>query len=262
MFISIKSVVQSYGIDGDIILYRDKEHKKAAMCRYLATEIETDRPICVCTGGAFGLYISRAFHNNRVISCGFITDEYLKQIRKLGNAETSQEFLSLREESVKVLTPAVKKWAESKNYYFIDQFSNELIPKYYKEHFADIAKELHDISIDAFCDCGHSCATMAGYLDSGLSWKAILGVNTPTGERACWNHLLNRRREFITVTTLDFDTKEIQAKIESKCASFGNIFEATRSISAAMKWLQDNPGKTVLVYVGDSQVFGEADSLK
>ena len=48
-----------------------------------------------------------------------------------------------------------------------------------------------------------------------------------------------------------FKTFKLCQEIESLHPEFGNIYEATRSISGAMTWLQNNPNKTVLVYVGD-----------
>lgn len=66
---SIKSILQEYGIDGDIILYRDSDHKKKGLCEYLANNIDTEgKEIVTFSDGAFGLYLSRALPNNTVSS--------------------------------------------------------------------------------------------------------------------------------------------------------------------------------------------------
>ena len=238
---NIKDYLLKIEIDGNIILYRDKQHKKKAMCEYLAQNIKTDKLICVQSGGAFGLYIAKAFPNNKIIIFGRPTIDYLQQINALDNAIISSTDIS--------------ELAKSENCYFVNQYDESLIEEYSKNHFSDIIKEVGNI--DAFCDCSHSCATMAGAIASGMDCEFIMGVVGKAGQRTNFHYLNDRQDKFIQETTKNFDTKQIQADIEAMYPDFGNIFEATRSISAAMSWLQKNPGKTVLVYVGDSPVFGE-----
>lgn len=138
----------------------------------------------------------------------------------------------------------------------IDQYKNQIIKDYYKYHFIDLVNETKDLKINAFCDCGHSCATLAGFIASNpenklVNWKFILGcvLKVP---RSFIYHLEPYKDKIIQYTTTKFDTYEIGDKIEERYPEFGNVFEATRSISAAMAYLVDNPGETVLVYVGDS----------
>lgn len=69
MIQSIKTLLQEYGIDGDIILYRDEDHKKKGLCEYLINNIDTDgKEVVTFSDGAFGLYLSRALPNNTVSS--------------------------------------------------------------------------------------------------------------------------------------------------------------------------------------------------
>lgn len=250
MNISIKDYLATKGINGNIILYRDKQHKKKALCEYLAKNISTDKTICIYSGGAFGLYIAKAFPNNKVVICGSrITDEYKQQIVQMSNATIIEGLATATNAKTKV-------YAEANGYFYINQFDNPFIKAYYKNHLVNIIAELQGTSINAFCDAGHSCGTMAGFIESGLtSWQFVLGVNIDG--RTNVHYLTNLTDKFVQETTLNFDTAVLQAEIEAAYPSFGNIFEATRSISAAMSWLQKNPNKTVLVYVGDSPVFGE-----
>ena len=251
MNISIKDYLANKGIQGNIILYRDKWHKKKALCEYLAQNIETSKKICVMSSGAFGLYMAKLFPNNKVvICCNNLSAEYAKQIELLGNVEVAR---------TKDMMASAKDYAERNGYLYVDQFGNSLVKTYYKQHFPKILSEVG--LVDAFVDCGHSCATMAGAIESGEHLQFVLGVNNPEGERPNVWHLSSFKGKFEQETTRNFDTAQIRQEIESMYPSFGNIFEATRSISAAMSWLQKNPNKTVLVYVGDSPVFGEDASI-
>lgn len=237
MNVSIKDYLKMKGIEGDIILYRDNSHKKEKMCEYLAKNISTDKTIAFYSGGAFGLYMAKAFPNNTLKHCGKASSEYKEQIDQLDNIEI-----------VPCLNnAAARTLAEQNDWFFIDQFNEPLIKEYYKQHFTDILAELNDKHIDAFVDCGHSCATIASFVESDLvDWAFVLGITNKNGRRKY--HYLDAHKEQVEqVWTGYFNTEEIQNENES----LGNIFEATRSISAAMQWLVMNPNKTVLVYVGD-----------
>ena len=254
MLQNIKEYLSIKGIDGNIILYRDKQHKKKALCEYLAEHIVTDKTITCRSSGAFGLYMAKAFSNNTVEVCGPMTQEYKQQAEKLSNVILITGVHETSPESTNVKNHAVEN-----DLYYVNQYGEPLIEEYYKNHFTDIIMELGDINIDAFCDCGHSCATLSGAIDNELAskWTFILGVNLDNRCREHAHYLNVKKDKFIQETTRNFDTKQIQVDLENMYPAFGNIFEATRSISAAMSWLQKNPGKTVLVYVGDSPVFGE-----
>ena len=248
MYISIKDYIESKGISGDVILYRDRWHKKRGLCQYLAQNISTNKTICVYSGGAFGLYMAKAFANNKVVVCGnVIADEYKQQILQLPNAIVIEGKTNL----------ASKQYADQMGYLFVDQFDNPLIKQYYKNHFLNLIAEVQAKHVNAFCDCGHSCATLAGAIASGVDVCFVLGINRIEGTRQRLYYLTDYKDRFVQQTTRDFDTTVLQKEIEALYSSFGNVFEATRSISASMSWLKQNPGKTVLVYVGDSPVFGE-----
>lgn len=247
MNISIRDYLSTKGINGNIILYRDKCHKKKAMCEFLAQNIETSKKICVYSSGAFGLYVAKAFPTNQVvICCHQVSSEYQHQIDKLPNAEIVY---------TKSIKSSVKDYAEQKGYFYVNQFGENLIKEFYKNHFAEILAEVG--TVDAFVDCGHSCATLAGAIESGANLQFVLGINRVDGERQNVHYLKDHKGKFTQETTLNFDTAVLQTEVEATYPSFGNSFEATRSISAAMSWLQKNPNKTVLVYVGDSPIFGQ-----
>jgi hypothetical protein len=247
MNISISDYLTTKGIQGNIILYRDICHKKKAMCEFLAQNIETSKKICVYSSGAFGLYVAKAFPKNQVvICCHQVSSEYKQQIDNLPNTEIVY---------TKGIELSVKEYAEQKGYFYLNQFGENLIKDFYKNHFAEILAEVG--TVDTFADCGHSCATLEGAIESGANLQFVLGVNRAKGTRQNVHYLTNLTNRFVQETTHNFDTKQIQSDIETMYPSFGNTFEATRSISAAMSWLQKNPNKTVLVYVGDSPVFGQ-----
>ena len=253
MIISIKDYLTTKDISGNIILYRDNQHKKKELCEYIAKNVSTNKTICCSSGGAYGLYLAKAFPNNNIVICGSPSAEYKKQIDRLSNVTIKTTIRETSPESTNI-----KDYAEQQGYYHISQYTDPLIEEYYKIHFADILKELEGVNIDAFCDCGHSCATLSGFIAADLvKWAFILGVVRPEGIRTWVHHLSDKTDKFVQETTRNFDTKQIQLDIEEMYPDFGNVFEATRSISAAMSWLLKNPGKTVLVYVGDSPVFGE-----
>ena len=248
MIVSIKAFLSSKRISGDIILYRDTHHKKKSMCEYVANHlgIQAGIPVRVYSNGAFGLYIAMALPRNQVLVCGrAITSEYKNQIVQLANAKTIEEDDNT----------TVKNEIAKSNYFYLNQFDEPLIKEYYKKHFAEILAEVG--TVDAFVDCGHSCATLAGAIESGANLQFVLGINRVDGERQNVHYLKDHKDKFTQETTRNFDTAVLQTEIEAAYPSFGNIYEATRSISAAMSWLQKNPNKTVLVYVGDSPVFGQ-----
>lgn len=253
MIQNIREFLTTKGIDGNIILYRDRTHKKKALCEYVAQNIVTDKTISTSSGGAFGLYMAKAFPKKKTVIFGIPTPEYRQQIDRLSNASIVS---SVRETSP--TSTNAKDYSEKNGYYFIDQYREPLIKEYYRKHFIDIVTELGDIHVDAFCDCGHSCATMAGAIENELTkkWIFVLGVVVKSGHREYVHHLTGMENRFVQETTRNFDTKELQMEIEKAYPNFGNVFEATRSISAAMSWLKKNPNKTVLVYVGDSPVLG------
>ena len=256
---NIKDFLATKGIDGEIILYRDKQHKKKALCEYLEKNIGTDKDVSTISGGAFGLYLAKAFPKKKAVIIGIPTPEYRAQIDRLSHAVVVS---NIRETSP--VSTNAKDYSDKKGYYFVDQYKEPLIKEYYKKHFTDIVTELGDIHVDAFCDCGHSCATMAGAIENELTakWSFILGVVVKSGRREHVHHLTGKENMFVQETTRNFDTKQLQVEIEKAYPKFGNVFEATRSISAAMSWLQKNPKKTVLVYVGDSPVLGEDAIIK
>lgn len=253
MIISIKDYLRTKQIQGDVILYRDRQHKKKPLCEYLAQNINTDKTICVYSGGAFGLYMAKAFCDNQIVICGNPTKEYKQQIDRLNNATITK----IPDGDGNILD-RISRYAQQNNFYFLNPMEEPLIEQYYGQHLISIVEELGDISIDAFCDCGHSCATMSGFITSQLTdWQFVLGIRNDVGSRTKFYYLQDKMDKFAQETTKNFDTKQIQNEIESMYPDFGNIFEATRSISAAMSWLQKNPNKAVLVYVGDSPVYGE-----
>lgn len=69
MIQSIQPILSQYNVTGDIILYRDSDHKKKGLCEYLANNIDTEgKEIVTFSDGAFALYLSRALPNNTVSS--------------------------------------------------------------------------------------------------------------------------------------------------------------------------------------------------
>jgi len=251
MKISIKELLTRYGIDGDIVLYRDNTHKKQGLCNFLAQNISTDKPICFYSAGAFALYMAKAFYKNKIVVCGSnLTSEYKRQLAQFGDRIVFRP--EIKENSA--TSTNIKIFAQSNGYFFVDQFSEPLIRQYYKQHLSQILPQIEDEKPDAFCDCGHSCGTMAGFIEAKPDWTFVLGV--ASDKREAFYHLSGKWSKFETCTTKGFDTARLQKEIEQYYPSFGNVYEATRSISAAMSWLLKNPKKKVLVYVGDSPVFG------
>lgn len=251
MIQSIKEILQQYNIDGDIILYRDADHRKKKLCEYIAKNINVDADTTICTNsdGAFGLYLARAFPNNKVISCCYtISPDYSDAMLSTQNLEVKTQMGLLQD------TRLYENFAQNNGYLFIDQFNNKLLLEYYSSYFDTIVNEVKTYSIDAFCDCSHTGATITGFkqrdIDVNTGWQFIVGVNRDPGEY--FNYSTLYQDEFMQVTTLNYDTLEIGELIEQQYPNFGNVYEATRSISAAMTWLSQNPNKTVLVYVGDA----------
>ena len=250
MKISIKNYLYTKGISGDIILYRDNQHKKKEMCEFLAQKIKTSKKICCSSKGAFGLYLAKAFSSNAVIICSnSITSEYADQIKSLPNTVIDGSSKSVN----------MTEYANLHGFLHVNQFAEPYIKHYYKQHFTNLLSEVG--TVDAFVDCGHTCATLAGAIESGANLEFVLGVNNPSANRKNLHFLADHQGKFKQETTCNFDTALLQIEIEAMYPSFGNIFEATRSISAAMSWLQKNPNKTVLVYVGDSPVLGQDVSI-
>ena len=254
MIQSIKSILQEYGIDGDIILYRDYDHKKKGLCEYLANNIDTEgKEIVTFSDGAFALYLSRSLPYNTVHTCyRIISPDYGELLEQQLNLVLHPNMTRPKE--------YVQFIEEHPEYVEINQYTNPLCKQYYKEHFQDILQELGDTHIDAFVEYGHSCATLAGFADSNLvDWDFVyatvdIGVDLWGDNPRYRNQAKGMDDKLSAVFCVQLNTLELGRLIESTYPEFGNVYEATRSIAGAINYLQKNPGKTVLVYVGDNPV--------
>lgn len=246
MIQSINNIIKNYDIEGEILLYRDENHRKKGMLQFLKDNfnIGKDQVICTYSDGAFGLWTARIFNDNQVITCfPILSPDYGELMEATKNLILISGIKNLSN---------WKEYYEGKGYFIINQFEDNLVKDYYKNYFLTVVNAVKDYHIDAFCDCGHSCATIAGFIEADLvDWQFILGVNT-LGKREKVHHLMPLKDKVIQYTTKKFDTLKLGKEIEAAYPEFGNVYEATRSISAAMSYLKDNPGKTVLIYVGDS----------
>lgn len=246
--INLSTLLEEKEIKGEILLYRDDEHKKLKLCEHLVSvyqnEIEKKGHIVVYSGGAFGLYMAKAMPNNcQITICGSPTQEYLKQIEKIPN--TNVEYGTVIKQA--------ELFAETLNALYINQFGDTETVRYYKKHFEEINKEIN-LSSYVFVDCGHSCATMAGAEESKLFKKCVLTVTGPMVRRNC-HFCMNKNIE--QTTCYGYDTLTLQKEIETRYPDFGNVFEATRSIAGAINYLDKNPNEKIFIYVGDSPVYGE-----
>lgn len=246
MILSLKDfLLTNYNINGDIILYRDEDHRKKKMCEYLAQVkgIPEGQDIHIYSDGAYALYMAKAFPNNKIIShYSVISPDY-------GDAMVQQENLELvsgfsRYEWNKLVD-------DNLDWFVIDQYTDTDITEYYKSYFSTIVEAVKDYHIDAFCEYSHTGQTLRGFIESELvDWKVILGQIQIINNEPRRN-LIPYIDKLDTVDVAKFKTFKLCQEIESLHPEFGNIYEATRSISGAMTWLQNNPNKTVLVYVGD-----------
>jgi len=246
MILSLKDfLLTNYNINGDIILYRDEDHRKKKMCEYLAQVkgIPEGQDIHIYSDGAYALYMAKAFPNNKIIShYSVISPDY-------GDAMVQQQNLEL--------VSGYSRYAWNKlvddnlDWYVVDQHTDTDITEYYKGYFSTIVEAVKDYHIDAFCEYSHTGQTLKGFIESELvDWKFILGQIQLFNNNV--RYLLKPYTEKLKkVNVTSFKTYELYQKIEIEFPWFGNIYEATRSISGAMKWLETNPGKSVLIYVGD-----------
>lgn len=254
MIQSIKTLLQEYGVNGDIILYRDADHKKKGLCKYLINNIDTDgKEVVTFSDGAFGLYLSRALPNNTVHTCyRTISPDYGELMEAQPNLVLHPNMTRPKE--------YVEFLAQHPEYVEINQYTNTLCKEYYKQHFSDVLQELGNTHIDVFMDYGHSCATLAGFAESGLTdWDFIyatidIGVELWGDNPRYRNHAKGLDDKLSAIFCVQLDTLALGRKIEATFPAFGNVYEATRSIAGAINYLSKNPEKTVLVYVGDSPI--------
>lgn len=253
MILSIKKIIQLYGIEGDILLYRDENHRKEGLMKYLKSKLDTqNKTIITWSDGAFGLLLARAFPENQVVTYfNHISPDYGELMKVQSNLILREGYRGLDDwENI-----CYQKYSDKDKYIIINQYKNELITEYYSNYFPIMVNALKDCHIDAFCDCGHSCQTMAGFIKGNkenklVDWKFVLGVNFYP-RKNLWQ-LTQYENEIEQALTKDFNTLIIGKEIEATYPEFGNVFEATRSITAAMAWLKAHPGKTVAVYIGDA----------
>lgn len=252
MILSIKPILKQYGIDGDILLYRDKEHRKKKLCEYIAFKLKNEigsKTVCTTSDGAFGLYLARALPQNKVVTCCYIlSHDYGEVMLNTSNLKVQEGFFVFSNPEY------IKKFSNDNNYYFISQFNNDIILEYYYKYFDTIVNEVEQYNIDAFCDCSHTGATITGFkkrdLEINTGWDFVVGVNREVGEYTNYTKLYEKY--FCQYTSVNYNTLKIGELIEKEYPEFGNVYETTRSISSSMEYLKHNPGKTVLVYVGDS----------
>lgn len=247
MVISIKKYLQQQGIQGDILLYRDNAHRKENMCKYLVDKlnIEESDIVYIYSDGAFALYLARALPNNVIHTyCRVLSHDYGELLDKQKNLIIHYPFYY--SEFVDMEVDGIK----------LNQFNEDIILEYYTKYFSKLYEEVKDYKIDAFCDCGHSCATIAGFYNAAknnfdLDWQFILGIYNDD-KRSNYYHL-NAYKDYVKMyNTEKFNSFDIGDTLEEEYPEFGNLYEATRSISAAMSYLKSCPEKTVLIYVGDS----------
>ena len=240
MFQRINEVTKDYGVTGSIILYRDSDHKKVGLCNYLHTKLQDEigaSPILVCSSGAYAVYMGKAFPNNQILVNGILSPEY---------------------KAIADTMPNIKAIGAESKAYLLSQFKSPLFTEYYALHLDDILLDLGAVAneVSAFCDFSHSGATLAGFIQSGkTNWEFLSGQFGDNPKPL--THLTKQAGKFGIAKIHQIDTVALQAKIETAYPAFGNVFEATRSIAAAISWMRDNPDQTVLCYVGDSMVFGE-----
>lgn len=254
MIQSIQSLLSQYGVTGDILLYSDTYHKKQGLCEYLATQYDTTgKEIVTFSDGAFGLYLARALPNNTVHTCyRIISPDY-------GELMEAQSNLVLHPNMTRPVEYA-EFIAQHPEYLEINQYTDPLCKEYYKLHFSSILSELGDTHVDAFVDYGHSCATLAGFASSELvDWDFVyattdIGVELWGDNPRYRNQAKDLSDKLSAVFCVQLNTLELGRLIESTYPEFGNVYEATRSIAGAINYLHKNPGKTVLVYVGDNPV--------
>ena len=253
MILSIQKILKLYGIEGDILLYRDENHRKEGLMKYLKSKLDIqDKTIVTWSVGAFGLLLARAFPENQVITYfNHISPDHDELMKAQPNLILKGGYKGLNEwENI-----CDQKYSDKDKYIIINQYKNKLITEYYSNYFPIMVNALKDCHIDAFCDCGHSCQTMTGFIaknkkENLVNWEFVLGVNHYPRTNL-WR-LAEYEGSFIQYITRDFNTLIIGKEIEATYPEFGNVFEATRSITAAMSYLRDNPGKTVAVYIGDA----------
>ena len=247
MIQTIPNTLAYFNISGSLILYRDNTHKKVGLANYLRQQLSIDKQVILTrSGGAFAMCLALAYPEKKVVDVYKISDTYRNLLSGLGN------YQNIGDQYQKYNAPINET---SSKYIFLNQHLLDVAPSYYKQHFTNvIAPTITNHQIDCFVDCSHSGATLAGiYQIKKDQWSFILGViqseeQIPTTKRHLLQHV-----QYQAITTTHFNT----VLIEEKCLlldGVSDIFEATRSISAAFRWLQLNPGKTVLVYVGDGAV--------
>ena len=252
MVVSIQNIVNDLGYRGNILLYRDGyNHKKKGLCEYLAKDIQVGQEIVTYSDGAFGLYLARALPKNIVHTFyNNISPDY-------GELMEAQKNL-IRHPNTKRLNE-YKQFVETHQEYIeINQYTDKRCVEYYEQHFIKIYEdELKYYTIDAFCEYGHSGATLAGAINAGFKWDfimATLNINVDIGAIPTYrNHMseVSSKINHVEFCT-KIDTFELGQKIEKQYPQYGNVYEATRSIAGALSYLEKNPGKTILVYVGDS----------
>lgn len=159
MVIKITDLLQNYGLNGALVLYRSGQYRKFHLCDFLAYQITVSEGdvLGARTCGAFGLALAKKYPNNEVELIGKISPEYMRQLDALPNARIVTQF--------------------SDGIIYVDQHKNPLVLEHYANYFPTILAEVGNESIDAFCDCGHTCGTFAGLLASGLreNWAWFLG---------------------------------------------------------------------------------------
>lgn len=251
MILSIKSVLKKYGIDGDIILYRE-EHRKKGLCEYLASKLKDEigsKTVCTTSDGAFGLYMARALPLNKVVTCCYIlSHDYGDVMLKTNNLEVVEGMFVMSNKD------RIEKFAKEHDYYLINQFNNPLILEYYYNYFDKLVEQTKKYKINCFCDCSHTGATISGFkkrdLELKTGWKFIVGVNREVGQFANYSKLYEEYFEQETAT--NYNTGKLGEELEKLYPEFGNVYEATRSISSAMSYLVKHPRKTILIWVGEA----------
>ena len=243
--------------NGNIIAYKNPKGKNTALAEYIINICQQqgrlyNNKLSISSSGRFAVEIAKVCKQRGI--------DFLPI---LGTYEDPVSFNQITAMGFNIdRTPAKEKEnaimrLQQQGYYYFDQYSDPIMIDFYRQEAQKALAELGRTP-DIFIDFMGSGATMRGFYEA-LRFSCKFGFSN-----SCYrDEKKYERKPFIRdlVNSQQIEIVDVQANLASHLAfryqngEFGIMGSAARtfftSVQAAINWLQQNPGKTVLLYWED-----------
>lgn len=247
----------SQNTNGNIVAYKNPQGKYAALAQFIINNCQSqgrlyNNKIAIASSGRFAVEIAKVCQQRGI-----------NFLPLLGNYEDTNAFNQITAMGFNIdRTPSKEKAStiariQQEGWYYFDQFNDPIVIEFYRQEAQRAVSELGRTP-DIFIDFIGSGATMRGFHDvMQLSSKYAIANSSYK------NNTKYLQKPYIRDISYNFNPEVIETNATAaqelaqkyQNGQFGIMGNAARtfffSIQAAIQYLQNNPGKTVLLYWED-----------